>query len=40
MGKPEEARLRRRWYDNNDEISIKEIGCEDVILIHVAQDRV
>jgi hypothetical protein len=40
MGKAEEARPRRRWYDNNDKISIKETGYEDVILILISQDRV
>jgi hypothetical protein len=35
----EEARPRSRWYANNNEINIKEMGFEDVVLVHVVLDR-
>lgn len=38
MGKAEEARARRRWYDNDE--GNKKIGCEDVILVHVRHERI
>jgi hypothetical protein len=31
--------LRIRWEDNIN-VDFKDMGCEDVVLIHLAQDRV
>jgi hypothetical protein len=42
MGKPEEKRRierPRRIYENNIKIDLKEIGWEDMDLIHLAQNR-